>query len=110
MIADGECGGGDLSWWLAHKSTYKTVGGCFNGYQGAYTFFNVTLRVLDNKGPKYNILEMPDHRHHQREPGDVRQAGPAADLAGRGRRPGDRVVRRHLPRQVLHRHRGGRAS
>jgi ribose transport system substrate-binding protein len=58
-IADGECGGGDLSWWLAHKSTYKTVAGCFNGYQGAYTYFAVALRVLDNKGPKYNVLEMP---------------------------------------------------
>lgn len=58
-IADGECYGGDLSWWLAHKSTYKTVAGCFNGYQGAYTYFAVTLRVLANKGPKYNVLEMP---------------------------------------------------
>src|ERR1700730_2782132 len=58
-IADGECGGGDLSWWLAHKSTYKTVAGCFNGFQGAYTYFNVTLRVLANKGPKLNVLEMP---------------------------------------------------
>jgi ribose transport system substrate-binding protein len=59
IIADGECGGGDLSWWLAHKSTYQTVGGCFNGFQGAYTYMDVTLRVLDNKGPKYNVLEMP---------------------------------------------------
>lgn len=59
VIADGECGGGDLSWWLAHKSTYHTVAGCFNGYQGAYTYFNVTLRVLANKGPKLNVLEMP---------------------------------------------------
>jgi ABC-type sugar transport system substrate-binding protein len=58
-IADGECGGGDLSWWLAHKSDYQTVGGCFNGFQGAYTYLDVTLRVLDNKGPKYNVLEMP---------------------------------------------------
>jgi ribose transport system substrate-binding protein len=58
-IADGECGGGDLSWWLAHKSSYQTVGGCFNGFQGAYTYMDVTLRVLDNKGPKYNVLEMP---------------------------------------------------
>jgi ribose transport system substrate-binding protein len=58
-IADGECGGGDLSWWLAHKDTYQTVAGCFNGYQGAYTYFNVTLRVLANKGPKLNVLEMP---------------------------------------------------
>jgi ribose transport system substrate-binding protein len=59
VIADGQCGGGDLSWWLAHKDSYKTVGGCINGYQGAYTYFNVTLRVLDNKGPKANVLEMP---------------------------------------------------
>jgi ribose transport system substrate-binding protein len=59
VIADGQCGGGDLSWWLAHKDTYKTVGGCINGFQGAYTYFNVTLRVLANKGPKLNVLEMP---------------------------------------------------
>lgn len=59
VIADGECGGGDLSWWLAHKDTYQTVAGCFNGFQGAYTYMDVTLRVLDNKGPKYNVLEMP---------------------------------------------------
>jgi ribose transport system substrate-binding protein len=59
VIADGQCGGGDLSWWLSHKDTYKTVGGCINGYQGAYTYFNVTLRVLDNKGPKLNVLSMP---------------------------------------------------
>jgi ABC-type sugar transport system substrate-binding protein len=51
-ISGGECYGGDLSWWLAHKSTYKTVAQCFNGYQGAYTYFNVALRILDNKGPK----------------------------------------------------------
>ena len=59
VIADGECGGGDLSWWLAHKDSYKTVAGCFNGFQGAYTYMDVTLRVLDNKGPKYNVLSMP---------------------------------------------------
>jgi ABC-type sugar transport system substrate-binding protein len=58
-IADGECYGGDLSWWLANKSTYHTVAGCFNGFQGSYTYFDVALRVLDNKGPKYNVLEMP---------------------------------------------------
>ena len=58
-IADGECGGGDLSWWLAHKTIYRTVAGCFNGFQGSYTYFDVALRVLDNKGPKYNVLEMP---------------------------------------------------
>jgi ribose transport system substrate-binding protein len=58
-VADGECYAGDLSWWLAHKSSYQAVGGCFNGFQGSYTYFNVALRVLDNKGPKLSVLEMP---------------------------------------------------
>jgi ABC-type sugar transport system substrate-binding protein len=58
-VSGGECYGGDLSWWLSHQSTYKTVAGCFNGFQGAYDYFNVALRVLANKGPKYNVLEMP---------------------------------------------------
>ena len=58
-IADDECQGGDLSWWLAHKSTYKTFGGCFNGYQGAYVFFNTALRILAGDGPKYQTLEIP---------------------------------------------------
>jgi ABC-type sugar transport system substrate-binding protein len=58
-VADGECYGGDLSWWLQNKSKYKTYAGCFNGFQGSYTYMNVALRVLDNKGPKYNVLEMP---------------------------------------------------
>jgi ABC-type sugar transport system substrate-binding protein len=58
-VSDGECYGGDLSWWLAHKSSYSTVAGCFNGFQGAYVYFNVALRVLANKHPKYNVLEMP---------------------------------------------------
>lgn len=58
-ISGGECYGGDLSWWLAHESTYKTVAQCFNGFQGAYVYFDVALRILDNKGPRYNVLEMP---------------------------------------------------
>ena len=59
VISDGECQGGDLSWWLAHKSTYKTVGGCFNGYQGGYVYFNTALRILAGDGPKYQTLEIP---------------------------------------------------
>ena len=59
VISDGECQAGDLSWWLAHKSTYKTVAGCFNGYQGAYVFFNTALRILAGDGPKYQTLEIP---------------------------------------------------
>jgi ribose transport system substrate-binding protein len=59
IIADDECQGGDLSWWLAHKSTYTTWGACFNGYQGAYVFFNTALRILAGNGPKYQTLEIP---------------------------------------------------
>jgi len=58
-ISDGECQGGDLSWWLAHKSTYKTFGGCFNGFQGAYVFMNVALRTLAGDGPKLQTLSIP---------------------------------------------------
>jgi ribose transport system substrate-binding protein len=58
-ISDGECQGGDLSWWLAHKATYKTFGGCFNGYQGAYVFMNVALRTLAGNGPKFQTLSIP---------------------------------------------------
>ena len=54
-----QCAAGDLSWWLDKIDTYKTVGGCINGLQGGYVYFNVALRILANKGPKYNVLSMP---------------------------------------------------
>ncbi len=58
-IADDQCQGGDLSWWLAHKDTYTTFGACFNGKQGAYVYFNTALRILAGNGPKYQTLEIP---------------------------------------------------
>jgi ABC-type sugar transport system substrate-binding protein len=54
-----QCEAGDLSWWLANIDKYKTVAGCINGFQGGYTYFDVALRILDNKGPKYQVLSMP---------------------------------------------------
>jgi ribose transport system substrate-binding protein len=54
-----QCEAGDLSWWLSKLPDYKTVGGCINGFQGGYTYFNVALRILANHGPKYNVLSMP---------------------------------------------------
>lgn len=54
-----QCAAGDLSWWLERIDTYKTVAGCINGLQGGYVYFNTALRILDNKGPKYNVLQMP---------------------------------------------------
>ena len=53
-ISDGGCQGGDLSWWLQHKSTYKTVGVCFNGFQTAYSEFRILLRVLSGHSLKLN--------------------------------------------------------
>ncbi|MDA0165320.1 substrate-binding domain-containing protein [Solirubrobacter ginsenosidimutans] len=54
-----QCYAGDLSWWLKNIDTYKTVAGCINGLQGGYVYFNTALRILANKGPKYNLLSMP---------------------------------------------------
>jgi ABC-type sugar transport system substrate-binding protein len=58
-VAIEQCEAGDLSWWLSKLPDYKTVGGCINGFQGGYTYFNVALRILANHGPKYNVLSMP---------------------------------------------------
>jgi ABC-type sugar transport system substrate-binding protein len=58
-ISEGECQGGDLSWWLAHKDSYQTVGGCINGFQSAYTYFNYAMRVLNGNGAKYNVASAP---------------------------------------------------
>ena len=58
-VAMEQCYAGDLSWWLNKIDTYETVAGCINGFQGGYVYFNTALRVLSNKGPKYNILSMP---------------------------------------------------
>ena len=54
-----QCYAGDLSWWLKNMDHYQTVGGCINGLQGGYVYFNAALRILANKGPKYNLLSMP---------------------------------------------------
>jgi hypothetical protein len=48
-IADGGCQGGDLSWWLAHKSSYATIGTCNSGYQTEYTAMQVLFRILGGK-------------------------------------------------------------
>jgi ribose transport system substrate-binding protein len=58
-VAIEQCEAGDLSWWLSKLPDYSTVGGCINGFQGGYTYFNVALRILANHGPKYNVLSMP---------------------------------------------------
>jgi ribose transport system substrate-binding protein len=57
-IADGGCVGGELSWWLAHKATYKTVGTCYNGFQTAYTQIRVLFRILGGMGLKTNSIAL----------------------------------------------------
>jgi ribose transport system substrate-binding protein len=51
-IANGNASGGDLSWWLARKAKYKTVGTTFTGAMTAYTELRLLFRVLGGKGPK----------------------------------------------------------
>ena len=100
-IADDECYGGDLSWWLAHKSTYKTYGACFNGYQGAYDFFNVALRVLAGDGPKYQTLEIPAPQVTNANLAKFAVPGLPITSPDESWRPGHRVVHGHLPERVL---------
>jgi ribose transport system substrate-binding protein len=52
-------GGGALSWWLANQDSYSTTAQALNGRQTAYTYFNAALRLLDGKGPKFNVLMIP---------------------------------------------------
>jgi ribose transport system substrate-binding protein len=51
-VSGGGCQGGELSWWLKNKATYKSVATCFNGFQTAWSEFRILLRVLDGRGLK----------------------------------------------------------
>jgi len=58
-ISGGGCQGGELSWWLAHKSTYKSVATCFNGFQTAWSEFRILLRILNGNGLKVRDIHVP---------------------------------------------------
>lgn len=58
-ISGGGCQGGDLSWWLKNKATYKTVANCFNGYQTAWSEFRLMARILDGRGLKVRDIHVP---------------------------------------------------
>jgi ribose transport system substrate-binding protein len=51
--------GGDLSWWLAHKSTYNTLGYVPGGAAAANTTFQILLRILDGKQLKLRDVVLP---------------------------------------------------
>ena len=52
------CPTGVFSNWLAHKSTAKYIGACFDGYQTAWTNWGIMLRILAGKGPKVNGISI----------------------------------------------------
>jgi ribose transport system substrate-binding protein len=55
-ISDGDASGGDLSWWLAHKAKYHTVGTTFTGAMTAYTLLRVLFRTLAGDEPKLSDI------------------------------------------------------
>lgn len=81
-ISDVEAAGGDLSWWLAHKSSYKTYGQGINGAQAGYTFFNIALKILSGDEPKYNIIEVPAVTFDNSDLATYATAGKSLDWAG----------------------------
>jgi len=58
-ISGGGCQGGELSWWLKNKATYRSVATCFNGYQTAWSEFRLLLRILDGRGLKVRDIHVP---------------------------------------------------
>ena len=58
-ISGGGCQGGELSWWLAHQKTYKSVATCFNGYQTGWSSFRILLRILNGNGLKVRDIHVP---------------------------------------------------
>jgi ribose transport system substrate-binding protein len=58
LISEGGCQGGDLSWWLAHKATYKTYATCNNGFQVAWVNMRVLFRILGGKGVKLRDISL----------------------------------------------------
>ena len=58
-ISGGGCQGGDLSWWLKNKATYKTVANCFNGFQTGWSEFRLLSRILDGRGLRVADIHIP---------------------------------------------------
>jgi ribose transport system substrate-binding protein len=58
-ISGGGCQGGELSWWLKNKATYKSVATCFNGFQTGWSEFRLLTRILAGKGLKVRDIHIP---------------------------------------------------
>ena len=100
-ISGGGCQGGDLSWWLKNKATYKTVANCFNGFQTGWSEFRLLSRILDGRGLKVARHPHPGPDRHERQPAHLRDARQAAQLARRASRPDRRLGIEQDPRRLL---------
>lgn len=58
-ISGGGCQGGELSWWLRNKATYRSVATCFNGFQTAWSEMRLLFRILDGRGLKVRDIHVP---------------------------------------------------
>jgi ribose transport system substrate-binding protein len=58
-ISGGGCQGGELSWWLKNKATYRSVATCFNGFQTGWSEFRLLLRILDGRGLRVRDIHIP---------------------------------------------------
>jgi ribose transport system substrate-binding protein len=58
-ISGGGCQGGELSWWLKNKATYKSVATCFNGFQTGWSEFRLLTRILDGRGLRVADIHIP---------------------------------------------------
>jgi ribose transport system substrate-binding protein len=58
-VSGGGCQGGELSWWLKNRATYKSVATCFNGFQTGWSEFRLLARILAGKGLKVRDIHVP---------------------------------------------------
>ena len=100
-ISGGGCQGGDLSWWLKNKATYKTVANCFNGFQTGWSEFRLLCPYPRRARSEGGGHPHPGPDRHERQPAHLRDARQAAQLARRASRPDRRLGIEQDPRRVL---------
>jgi ribose transport system substrate-binding protein len=86
-ISGGGCQGGDLSWWLAHKSSYSTTAQCYNGFQDSYDEMRILFRILGGKQVKLNSIALPAPVVTNKNLAQYATAGKSLDWTGEPRGP-----------------------
>ena len=74
-IADGECGGGDLSWWLAHKDHLPDGGRLLQRLPGRLHLYGRHAARARQQGAEVQRPRDADARHHQHQPGEFAKPG-----------------------------------